>query len=63
VILRILAQESPNSEAQESPNSEVQLKRYGEKNFGERNMNLERFWGHILKYRIFGGLMCKKAGV
>jgi hypothetical protein len=55
VILRILDQESPDSE--------LRLKRYEEKKFGGQDWNFENILGHIWKYRMCGGIMCKKIGL
>jgi hypothetical protein len=52
VIPRILAQESLDSE--------LRLKRYGRKKFGGLKYEFERFQGYIWKYRMCGGLLCKK---
>jgi hypothetical protein len=52
VILRMLAQESPDSE--------LQLKRYEGKKFEGQNWNFGRLQGYIGEYRMCGGLLCKK---
>jgi hypothetical protein len=52
VILRILAQESPDSE--------LRLKRYGRKKFRGQNWNFGSLQVYIGEYRMCGGLLCKK---
>jgi hypothetical protein len=52
VILRILAQESPDSE--------IRLERYERKKFGEQNWNFGSLQGYIGEYRMCEGLLCKK---
>jgi hypothetical protein len=52
VILRILTQESPDSE--------LRLERYERKKFRGQNWNFRSLWGHIGEYRMCGGHLCKK---
>jgi hypothetical protein len=52
VILRILAQESPDSE--------LQLERYERKKFRKQNWNFGSLQGYIGEYRICGGLLYKR---
>jgi hypothetical protein len=52
VILRILAQESHDSE--------LRLERYERKKFGEQNWNFGSLQGYIGEYRMCGELLCKK---
>jgi hypothetical protein len=55
VILRILAQESPDLE--------LRLKRYEGKKLGGQIWKFGKVLGYIWKYRVCGGLLYKKIGV